>query len=174
MYCYCYHHHALNLWSFLLWDTKSDGINCLRVLTWHSKAALAENKTAEKNDLRAVICLVMCSRIHVNSTAVFYEINQKNTAWKHLHILTRLVWFPGEVDHGGAVLRPHPPPRGGHCQAVCGCVHRLDDGPGVAQGLNASAGCQGAKYVCPDHPQTSLQCFCTKVCQKCSQFSCYL
>lgn len=80
-----------------------------------------------------------------------------------------MVWFLGEVDHGGAVLWPHPPPGGGHCQAVCGCVHRLDDGPGVTQGLDASACGQGAQYVRPDHPQTSLQRLCTKVCQKCSQ-----
>lgn len=42
-----------------------------------------------------------------------------------------MVWFPGEMDYGGALLWPDPPLRGGHCQAVCGRVHRLDDGPGV-------------------------------------------
>lgn len=79
----------------------------------------------------------------------------------------RVLWFPGEVDHGGAVLWPDPPPRGGHgqhSQAMCGCVHGLDDGTGVTQGLNASACGQGAQYVCPDHSQTSLQRICTKVC----------
>lgn len=43
-----------------------------------------------------------------------------------------MVWFPGEMDYGGALLWSDPPLRGGHCQAVCGRVHRLDDGPGVA------------------------------------------
>ena len=75
----------------------------------------------------------------------------------------RMVWISGEVDHGGAVLWPHPPPRRGHCQAVCRCVHRLDDGLGVTQGLDASACGQGAQYVCADHPKTSLQRLCTKV-----------
>lgn len=64
----------------------------------------------------------------------------------------KLLCFLGEVDHGGAVLWPNPSPRRGHCQAVRGCVHRLDDGPGVAQRLDASACGQGAQYVRPDHP----------------------
>lgn len=67
------------------------------------------------------------------------------------------------MDHGGVVLWPHPPPGGRHREAVCGCVHRLDDGPGVAQGLHAYAGCQGAQHVRPDHPQTPLQRLCAKV-----------
>lgn len=77
----------------------------------------------------------------------------------------------GEVDYGGAVLRPHPALGRRHCQAVCGRVHRLDDGPGVSQGLHASAGGQGAQYVRADHPQTSLQRLCTKVIPNHSQIS---
>lgn len=86
----------------------------------------------------------------------------------------RTFWLLGEVDYGGAVLRPYPPPGGGDCQAVCGCVHGLDDGPGLTQGLDASACGQRAQYVCPDHPQTSLQRLCTKVCQKYVLMSLYL
>lgn len=65
--------------------------------------------------------------------------------------------FPGEVDHGSAVLRPDPAPGGGHCEAVCGRVHRLDDGSGVPPGLHAPARRQGAQPVRPDHPQAPLQ-----------------
>lgn len=75
------------------------------------------------------------------------------------------------MDHGGAVLWPHPPPRGGHRQTVCGCVHRLDDGSGFASGLHASSCGEGAQYVCPDHSQTPLQRLCTKVSRKHSWMS---
>lgn len=84
-----------------------------------------------------------------------------------------MAWFPGEVDHGGALLWPDPPLRGGHCQAVRGCLHRLDDGPGVTQGLDASACSQGAQYVRPNHSKASVQRFCTKVCLKTLKFCLY-
>lgn len=61
------------------------------------------------------------------------------------------------------MLWPHPPPGGRHCQAVRGRVHRLDDGPGLPQGLHASARGQGTQHVHPDHPQAPLQRLCTKV-----------
>ena len=62
--------------------------------------------------------------------------------------------FPylGKVDHGSAELWSKPSPRWGYCQTVRGCLHRLDDGPGVTQGLYASACGQGAQSVHSDHP----------------------
>lgn len=90
------------------------------------------------------------------------------------HLKKKKPCFSGKVDHGGALLWPDTPFGGGHCQAVCGRIHGLDDGPGVTEGLDATACGEGAQHVHPDYSQTPLQRLCAKVCGNTSVFFSFL
>lgn len=123
---------------------------------WCTFEYMHEIKSKRKNVQNLCLCSHSRSGLQQISN-IFWKF------WRNGH-LTSIVWFVGEMDHGGAVLWPHPPLRGGHSQVVCWRLHWLDDGPGNTQGLHASACGQGAQHVCPDDPQTPLQRLCTKVC----------
>lgn len=135
----CHLHCLTNLWPLMLYWHKIRRVKLLMV-RHGTTTCCARDYDAVRKVLRSLLLLVWCA-----------------------HRLMRIGWFLGEVDHGGAVLWPHPSPGGWHCQTVRGCVYRLDDGPGVPEGLHASAGGQGAQHVHPDHPQAPLQRLCTKV-----------
>lgn len=112
---------------------------------------------------RVVMLMVrLCSWTRVTAETFCPRSSSSREQCAQMDKTTHLV-PTGEVDHGGAVLRPHPPTGGRHCQAVRGRVHRLDDGPGLPQGLHASASGQGTQLVHPNHPQAPLQRLCTEV-----------